>query len=599
MIEKYKKRVKRYTEISTKLKVPITQLGHVKLALVLIAVFHSVLAIDSEHYVRGFVIFLILLVLYFILGSRQKKLILYKANIDRLLTINSTGIKRFNGEWKSFADKGSQFVDLEHPYGADLDIVGKNSLYQWTNMCETPWGRRLLSEALLHPKGNMDDIVIKQEAIYELARKVNFRHRLKLETSKLDITEKEVTQLVHWAKESHELYLKPSFIFIIRLLPVITGIMAILGPLFNIIPSLIFLLCVLIQISVLFVGRKKRGHYLESVHRTKRSLEQLTGVFKVLERFGHQSERLNQMHFSLLNKHKELPSKQIKNLGKVASNISNRRSSVYLVLNIFLLWDYQCCVSLEKWKSVSGIYLKEWFEIIGEFESLSSLALIQGDHPKWIMPKFEKEDSIVHIKAVQVSHPLMGVECISNTIEFSKKNPITLITGSNMSGKSTFLRTIGINLVLAYAGAPVFADDFSCKFMNLYTCMRVSDDLQKNISSFYGELLRIKMITEHLDDNSKVFFLLDEIFKGTNSVDRHLAAKAVIHNFNEKGAVGMVSTHDLELDVIEKESRGQVVNYHFEEFYKEDQIHFDYKLKRGVSTTRNAIFLIKAAGINI
>ncbi|HWJ02256.1 MAG TPA: DNA mismatch repair protein, partial [Verrucomicrobiae bacterium] len=174
-----------------------------------------------------------------------------------------------------------------------------------------------------------------------------------------------------------------------------------------------------------------------------------------------------------------------------------------------------------------------------------------------------------------------------------------LITGSNMSGKSTLLRTAGLNLVLAYTGAPVCAENFRCSVMRVYTCMRVTDNIEQSISSFYAELLRIKTIVQAARERGQVFFLLDEIFKGTNSQDRHTGAKILIKQLSKQGAMGMVSTHDLELSELEKESKGQIRNYHFREYYENDQIRFDYLLRSGPSTTRNALYLIKLAGIEL
>jgi DNA mismatch repair ATPase MutS len=229
-----------------------------------------------------------------------------------------------------------------------------------------------------------------------------------------------------------------------------------------------------------------------------------------------------------------------------------------------------------------------------ELEGLASLAIIHFDHPEWAMPEIVPDNA--GIVAVNMGHPLL-VNSICNDISIDKHAGILLITGSNMSGKSTLLRTVGINLVLAYAGAPVCARQFRCSLLRIYTCMRVSDNLGKNISSFYAELLRIKQIVSASQTEGKIFFLLDEIFKGTNSQDRHTGAKVLIRQLSKVGAMGMVSTHDQELG--DHESELGIRNYHFREYYKNDEIYFDYKLRSGISTTRNAMYLIKMAGIDV
>ena len=252
-------------------------------------------------------------------------------------------------------------------------------------------------------------------------------------------------------------------------------------------------------------------------------------------------------------------------------------------------------IALESLKKKSGKLIKTWLDTIGEFEALSSLSNLRYDNPDWTFPKIT--DKPYYIRARDMGHPLITENRVCNDLKIDGPTRALLITGSNMSGKSTYLRTAGINLVLAYAGGPVCAKEFHCNIFYIYTCMRVSDNLEKNISSFYAELLRIKEIVDE-SKRSKVFFLLDEIFKGTNSHDRHEGAKILIKRLLDNNAIGLISTHDLELGVLERESSGKVRNYHFKEYYKNREIHFDYKLNPGISTTRNAMYLIKMVGIN-
>jgi DNA mismatch repair ATPase MutS len=252
---------------------------------------------------------------------------------------------------------------------------------------------------------------------------------------------------------------------------------------------------------------------------------------------------------------------------------------------------------LEAWKEQAGRSLNTWLQALGDFEALASLAVIAHDYPNWCIP--EVEETPPYLKASQMGHPLLTEDRVCNDLAILPQAGILLITGSNMSGKSTLLRTAGVNLVLAYAGAPVCAAAFRCSLMRIYTCMRVNDNLEQSISSFYAELLRIKMIVAAAKQATRpVFFLLDEVFKGTNSQDRHTGAKILIKQLKRLGAVGLVSTHDLELAELAAESKG-IINYHFREYYQNDRIHFDYKLRPGVSTTRNALYLIKLAGIDI
>ena len=287
---------------------------------------------------------------------------------------------------------------------------------------------------------------------------------------------------------------------------------------------------------------------------------------------------------------------QIKKLVKLVNLISDRKNIYYLPINILFLWDYQCLINLQRFKKASGDSLKSWLEVIGEMEALNSLSTIAYEHSDWAMPKFQGGSPI--FKAKKLGHPLLGNKRVYNDVLIERSQNVLLITGSNMSGKSTLLRTTGINLVLAYAGAPVCAEDFCCSIMDIYTCMRTSDNLEKNISSFYAELLRIKKLVSATEKKAPIFFLLDEIFKGTNSIDRHTGATVLVSKLSTENALGFVSTHDLELGEIENTNR-RVKNYHLKEYYKDDKLFFDYKLRPGVSTTRNALYLMKMAGLEI
>jgi DNA mismatch repair ATPase MutS len=315
-----------------------------------------------------------------------------------------------------------------------------------------------------------------------------------------------------------------------------------------------------------------------------------------IEKKTFSSEYLIKLRAKLINKEGITASSQIKKLVKLVNLISDRANMYYLPINILLLWDYQCLINLQRFKKESGPFLKTWLEVIGEMEALNSLSIISYENNDWATPKFQSGSPI--FKAENLGHPLLGSSRIYNDINIAKSQNVLLITGSNMSGKSTLLRTTGINLVLAYAGAPVCGTSFTCSIMDIYTCMRTSDNLEKNISSFYAELLRIKTLVSATESKSPIFFLLDEIFKGTNSIDRHTGATVLVTKLSNENALGFVSTHDLELGDIENTNK-KVKNYHLKEYYKDDKLYFDYKLRSGVSTTRNALYLMKMAGLKI
>ncbi|WP_282806475.1 MutS family DNA mismatch repair protein, partial [Clostridium tetani] len=321
--------------------------------------------------------------------------------------------------------------------------------------------------------------------------------------------------------------------------------------------------------------------------------------YNMLELIGKKefkSKYLKDLKLNIMSKEENKALNGIDGLIKISSLVSDRNNMLYLLVNVTLLWDYQCMILLEKWNKEYGSELEKWLDTIGKVEEISSLSIIMHDNPDWVIPKFNKDYLI--IKGKNIGHPLLGKERICNDFQLGEREKVLLITGSNMSGKSTFLRTVGVNLVLAYVGGVVCAEDFYCTPMYIYTCMRISDNLEKNISSFYGEILRIKKLIEGVKTGKPIFFLLDEIFKGTNSLDRHTGAKILINKLSKENVLGIVSTHDLELGDLEKQN-SNVRNYHFREYYKDNKIYFDYKLRSGISTTRNALYLMKMAGIEV
>lgn len=513
-----------------------------------------------------------------------------------LREVNENSIKRVNNNWKDFSDSGEDFLDEDHNYSKDLDIFGENSLFQWINTSITYIGRQRLKDSLSSPKYTAEEIYKRQEAIKELSNNIGWTQRFAAEAILSENKNHNPEELFKWAEEKNEFFLKPLVIAIIRILPIITISLLISSFIFSQVSYKAGLLGIALHIILLAAGYKEISNNLDTVYKYKDTILIYNNLLMHIEKKNFKSEHLITLKEKLLNNEKITASFQIKKLANLVTLISDRKNIYYLPINILGLWDYQCLINLQRFKKASGASLKPWLEVIGEMESLNSLSSIAYEHSDWAMPIFETSPPV--FKTKHLGHPLLGNSRVYNDILIEKSQNVLLITGSNMSGKSTLLRTCGINLVLAYAGAPVCAESFNCSIMDIYTCMRTSDNLEKNISSFYAELLRIKKLVTATKDKTPLFFLLDEIFKGTNSIDRHTGAKVLVTKLSTENALGFVSTHDLELGDIEK-SNSKVRNYHLREYYKDDKLYFDYKLRPGVSTTRNALYLMKMAGLEI
>jgi len=322
-------------------------------------------------------------------------------------------------------------------------------------------------------------------------------------------------------------------------------------------------------------------------------------VIKLVQAENFKSDLLKTLQDKFMRSHKNSAFQALKHMSSLVSASHVRYSGLgSFFFNLFFTWDIQCVLRIEKWKKQNGQELRKWISTIGEFEMISTLSQIRFENPDWCFPLIDSEQK--HINAIRMGHPLLWKNSrVCNNFQTSEGVSVSIITGSNMSGKTTFLRTAGINLLLAFAGAPVCAEAFSCYPVNLYTSMRIHDDLRSNISSFYAELIRVKKIIEAMGAGEKVFFLLDELFRGTNSQDRHDGAVAVLKVLSEGGASGLISTHDLELASLAEREPQKFKNYHFTESITDSNITFNYVLRQGPSTTRNALAMIRLVGIPI
>ncbi len=595
----YKKRVDYYTLESDKLLKTINYISYLRLVIAAIVITSGVFYFNNmrDYISLGLSLLGIGLFIYVVIFYNKLS---FKYNFMTVLKqINETSLNRLENQWHKFEDTGEEFVDDSHSFTYDLDIFGRNSLFQWINTTFTYTGRIKLADILTKSCTSKEEIENRQNAIEELAKKRWWRQRLQAE-GLLVLEQKkdeDIKELLSWATETNSIYSKSWTSIIITLLPIITVITLLLslftGAISIIIPSILLFS----QFMALFFSAGSMSKEFELLYKYKDSIKTYKNILKHIEKGSFRSSYLKNLKESLVNDKGFTSLEQFKKLDRLVDKTLNRKNIVFFPINIITLWDFRCMLQLEAWKRQYGHLIDQWIKTIGEFEALSSLAIINHDYITWAKPVISEKANV--FEGYSLNHPLLRGRAVSNDVSIKNNTKILLITGSNMSGKSTLLRTVGINLILAYAGANVYASYMKCSLMNVYTCMRIEDNLEEGVSSFYGELQRIKKIVHAAEENQNVFCLLDEIFKGTNSYDRHLGAKKLLKQLINKGAMGLVSTHDLELGELEAESHGIIKNYHFQEEYRNDEIHFDYRLRPGISTTRNALYLIKMAGINV
>jgi DNA mismatch repair ATPase MutS len=586
-------RYNRYRKLEKRYAKSFDRTSNLRLVVFLIGAALTILSSFMKTAVLAFFVFLLFACIFLALVIRHAKVERELQTVRAMLDIQHRYLSRMNGEWVTFEDCGLEFMDGNHPYTYDLDIFGAKSLFQWISVAKTDMGRQHLKILLQSPSKNLDAITNRQNAVRELAAKLEFCQQLECHGLLADKVSRGTNELINYAEESRVL---PRWIHIVRFLPLATLLALVLYSLPWGIPVHFPAVLVALQLLFGFIGYRKVSTDLSTVYPFQKGLGAFKDMFLLIESEPFKGEYLSALK-SELNSLIEPASTSMKRLERISDAIDLRYNPIfYFIFNLFLMWDIHCAVYLERWKIQNGNRIRAWFETIAAFEALSSLSVISHIHPQWVFPEFH--DHGMKIRAQEMGHPLIQSEkCVHNDIVID--NSSCIITGSNMSGKSTFLRAIGMNLVLAYAGTVVCARQLSCSIMDVFTSMVIRDNLIDGISTFYAELTRINMILKHSGQQQPMFYLIDEIFRGTNSLDRIAGARVVLGELSKRGAIGLISTHDFELCDLEKDSQLKFRNYHFEEQYEKGGIRFDYKLRPGRCTTSNARYLMKMVGINI
>lgn len=515
--------------------------------------------------------------------------------------------------WKSFEDNGEAYLDETDTVAKDLDLVGRSSLYQYLNVCQTPFGREKLAEALKKGCHSKEEIISRQEAVRELIGNEAFSLHLQTLSQLMEegtsavrakgmskdmqkrLEKEELLTFINEA-EKKDISVGKGMKVLSYIIPFVTFFAIVSAIMQRYIVSSYIIAClgILIQMAIGFGGAKKSRAMLDPVYAFVKKVSVYEAFLSSLEVSTLKSSYLK----SLQAKLHELGGavKGLKALKGVSMAIEVRNNGIlYGIVNSLFMWDVHCMDALSGWNKQYGSKVREWLEIVGEVEVLLSLAVMGQVKEKYCFPE------IIESKAPQftfkdLAHPLIQEKkVVSNSYEM--KAATCIITGSNMSGKTTFLRSIGTNLTLAYAGGVVLASEFKSSKMQLFTSMRVEDRVDQGISTFYAEILRIKEMVSFSKREEPMLVLIDEIFKGTNSVDRIVGAEETIKRLGRPWVNVMVSTHDFELcNLADREDR-QYMNYHFEEYYEGDKILFDYGLREGRSKTTNARYLLKMAGI--
>lgn len=595
----YKERIDACNLHIKKLEKRDTVLGILKLALFLsgLLFLFSTFSKDPVSALEGFGVFFIL---FFTAAVFHETVLDKISHLKILITVNENEIKMLSHQFPAVNDSGitgGEFKNPDHPFTSDLDIFGEKSLFHYLNRCVTSMGRKSLADWLQAP-ADKEQIRLRQHAVQELAAKTDFRQNLQACGLYIDDTSQKLESLFLLLDEPFFIAGKNLFIYFIHALPLIT-----VG-LFIAVAFKVPLAVPLAFVALQWIINKKAGKRVARLYRlTSRNskiLKAYSRIIKTIEQESFKSPKLQALKKDL-QVNRETASRSIKRFATLVEWFELRaNAAMHFFINNTLFWDLHCVYRIEKWKKETASVIHLWFAVIAEMEALSSFASLSYNNPGWVFPELSESD--FNLSASALGHPLIPQsERVCNDIALDRERCILVVTGPNMAGKSTFLRTVGVSLVMALAGAPVCADGFEISVLRLCTSMQTSDSLDKHLSLFYAELLRLKMILDAIREQSArvpVFFMIDEMLKGTNTLDRQKGSIVLIKQLLKQRAGGIIATHDLELTKLGVEEE-KIKNAHFDGYVKEDKLLFDYKLKQGICESFNAVVLMRKIGIDV
>lgn len=591
----YQERLQKFDEIRAKLHQQSNFLTILRLSTFFIGL-AAIIFVFNYYGMIGFAVLFAFLLLFAILVNRHDRIKAQLKHYEHLVEINQGELKALDHDFAHFAD-GTEYLDIEHPYVNDLDLFGEASVFQLFNRTTTKIGSTTLAGWLSAPT-NKAEILDRQAATEALQERYEWRQEWQAKGMSIE-ADKENWQVLHQWIQQDPYFINSRFVTLLTYILPVLMILAIISLCLQITGIAPILILWFINLAFIKTNLNDANKIVNLTAKHSDTFKIYQQLFEHYETPDWKAKKLQELKSKLIVDDLTA-SKKIEQLSKLSSNLNARYNLVtLLILNTFFLWEMIFCLRLEHWKKEVKDYLEDWFKTIGEIEALNSFANLRFNYPDWAMPTIN--DAFFAIKAKAAGHPLIDPrQRVANELEIEQSGKILLITGSNMAGKSTFLRTVGINIVLAMAGAPVCAKHMETSIATVHTSMRNRDSVQDSASSFYAELYNLKKIIDVVEAKEiPCFFLLDEILKGTNSQDRHQGSVALIHQLLANNGVGLVSTHDLALCHLAEKSEGKIENWCFEVQIQEGEMYFDYRFKPGVCQSMNATLLMKKMGIMI
>lgn len=593
-LKQYEGSAKLQQEFISALKKQIDQLSMVRVALLLVEIgfFVGLASSNTDTAIAIWSVLLLLPIAVFVTVVKRQNKLENQYNFHRnLLWIFENEIGMLQGKPNGY-DDGTVFEDEQHPYLSDLDIFGRSSLYALVNRGASKIGVETLAKHLA-TDSNKETILGRQQAIAELTTHIDstFDFRANLRGHELN----RIEEIQH--KLNHQLVKQVAFTanqflqFYVKLVPYLMLLLFLAGLVFGGKVWGVFGLMAFANAMLTYRYSKQITQVYYGFSGSSNLLSSYAEAIAWTERYDWKSNYIKGLFHT-----QEKVSGHIKALAKIIVEFDARLNFLlYAILNFFLLWDLKCCIKLGHWSSHAGTKVAVGLDRIGYFEELISMATLYYNQPQWVFPQINEGFSLM---AQALGHPLIPVEKrVDNDYVLEKSPTVDIITGSNMAGKSTFLRTVGINMVLAYAGAPVCATQMELSIFKLLTYMRIKDNLIENTSTFKAELNRLKMILKEVEVHSNAFVLIDEMLRGTNSKDKFDGSKAFIEKLIVLQIPTLFATHDLQLSELEQKYPAAVRNFHFDIQLIGEEMDFDYLMKHGPCTKFNAAILLKQIGL--
>ncbi len=514
---------------------------------------------------------------------------------QRAIQFYERGVARLEDRWIGSGESGERFRDPAHVYAEDLDLFGKGSLFELLSTARTRTGEDILARWLLAPAAPAE-VAARHLAVEELRPLLDLREDLAVRGSALR-SSLDPDAAAAWS-EAPEVRFPAAARYVAPLLAaaVVISFSLYMAGVFTRTPFLAVLLVVLAY--GFFVGSRTL-RVATAVNSPSHDLALLAKLLERVEDEPFRAPLLQKLHARLRTASQPAASAQIAHLGRLVARLDWQRNLIFMPIAWVLLWGAQLAMAIERWRKVSGRHIREWIDTAGEIEALCSLAGYSYEHPADVFPELAADPGGL-FEAQSIAHPLMSeAHSIRNDVQLGGDTRLWIVSGSNMSGKSTLLRTIGINTVLAWAGAPVRATRLKISPLTLGASIRVQDSLQDGRSRFYAEITRLREVVALTSGPRPVLFLLDELLSGTNSHDRQAGASAIVKALIDRGAMGLITTHDLALAHIADALPARAINVHFADTLEKGQLHFDYRLQSGVVQRSNALDLMRSVGLEV